>query len=406
MLGANMDPKKLQKIIDDKKLASANSDMDSYTERMQRERQLRIAYEKVLQDAAPNVQAALDKFVQMITAVAKRLAQLLKRIGGPDYTSAFRDAADAMEDMTVEHAKYKKTLKDIRKAEEEKAKLGGDEYEAGRARNPEIARLREQLKEQAGKILDLEDERRRLGGEAPLNEEARNNLLNAAGRQGSGTKTSTKSSAAPSSSNIITGEGVLAGLKIKQGDVQAPGKDIDPRLYEIAQKVQSKVEGFSHFTSFNDRYHQDFSSKHNEGKAFDFKLGYTPDKVAGRGIVALLQGFGLKARDEYNYPSSGAIGNGHIHAELKAQEGGFFNGPKTGYVVEKHGPEGTFNLRQMKALNNALTKTPISGGGSPTEQDNKFMAIMDRVSDHMETLAELQRQSNNIQEDLLKYAKA
>ena len=100
------------------------------------------------------------------------------------------------------------------------------------------------------------------------------------------------------------------------------------------------------------------------------------------------------------------LNNDKNHLELpKAAQGGYFNGPKSGYMIEQHGFEGVFNIQQLRALNNALTKTPISGGGSPTAQDSRFLEVMEKVVGVLESIEYYQRRSTGSQDKLVKVAK-
>ena len=153
-----------------------------------------------------------------------------------------------------------------------------------------------------------------------------------------------------------------AGLVLKQGDVQAEGSTVNPRLVELAKRIQSEVPGFSYFSGFNDRYHQERSpsSQHTRGLAADFTVGSPPSPEQGQRIVAQLKGMGFNGQviDEYNNPSSRATA-GHFHAAIQAQSGGIFSGPRTGYPATLHGREAVVPLPDGK-------KIPVNfeGGGA------------------------------------------
>lgn len=133
------------------------------------------------------------------------------------------------------------------------------------------------------------------------------------------------------------------GLKIKEGDVQAPEGSLSPRLVELAKKVQDGIPGFRQITGLNDKWHNENSpsSKHTKGIAMDFVLDHQPSEEEGQKIISMLKGMGANfVIDEYNHPSAKATA-GHIHTEvpLQAQKGGIFDGPNTGYPVMLHGKE-------------------------------------------------------------------
>jgi hypothetical protein len=146
------------------------------------------------------------------------------------------------------------------------------------------------------------------------------------------------------------------GLPLKEGDVQGEGRELDTRLIDIAKKAKDTIPGFSTITAFNDNFHNESGrkkSQHTEGAAFDFKLNYKPTIEQGKEVVNMLKGIGAGyALDEYNFPSPGSNGQ-HIHAQL-AQDGGEFNGPKSGYPVMLHDKEIVLNKIQSDKLKQKL----------------------------------------------------
>jgi SLT domain-containing protein len=163
------------------------------------------------------------------------------------------------------------------------------------------------------------------------------------------------------------------GLKMKAGDVQAEGAGISPDLIQLAQSIQSNLPGFSYFSGFNDKFHNESASgsKHTQGRALDFALNYAPTKEQGAQIVSQLKSMGANfVLDEYNNPSSKATA-GHIHAEIPAYaNGGLVMKPQIAMIGEK-GPEAVVPLdRELidyKALAQELRSAlmdAFSGGGS------------------------------------------
>ena len=136
------------------------------------------------------------------------------------------------------------------------------------------------------------------------------------------------------------------GLKLKQGDVQAEGSKIDPRIIELAQQVQASLPTFSYFSGFNDKFHQEKApgSSHTTGRAMDFALSKHPSKEEGQEIVKWLKSMGASvAIDEYNNPSAKATA-GHIHAQIPGYaDGGIASTPQIAMVAEK-GPEAMIPL--------------------------------------------------------------
>lgn len=143
------------------------------------------------------------------------------------------------------------------------------------------------------------------------------------------------------------------GLKIKQGDVQADGAQISPRLLEMATKIQSQVPGFNYFSGFNDRFHQENApgSRHTSGMAADFTLTQKPTPEESEKIVGILKGLGAsRVIDEYANPSAKATG-GHFHVEVdKFARGGIASGPKQGFPAMLHGTEAVVPLPDGKTI--------------------------------------------------------
>ena len=136
------------------------------------------------------------------------------------------------------------------------------------------------------------------------------------------------------------------GLKLKQGDVQAEGSKIDPKIIELAQQVQANMPNFAYFSGFNDKFHQEKSpsSSHTTGRAMDFALSKEPSVEEGKEITKWLKSMGASvAIDEYNNPSAKATA-GHIHAQIPGYaDGGLASTPQIAMVAEK-GPEAMIPL--------------------------------------------------------------
>jgi hypothetical protein len=187
------------------------------------------------------------------------------------------------------------------------------------------------------------------------------------------------------------------GLPLKEGDVQGEGREIDTRLIEIAKKAKDTIPGFSTITAFNDNFHNEpgrRKSLHTEGKAFDFKLNYTPTIEQGKEIAKMLKGMGAGyVLDEYNFPSPGSSGP-HFHAQL-AQDGGEFSGPSSGYPVMLHGKETVLNKIQGDKLKQKLEQVEKKSvetsipGLSPTSSTNttsntEVVAMLKQFTNTME----------------------
>jgi hypothetical protein len=188
--------------------------------------------------------------------------------------------------------------------------------------------------------------------------------------------------------------GSYAGLRIKGGaDGQATaGGQANPKLIEVANLIQDKLGGnLNHFTGFNDKFHMDRNSKHNQGTALDFTI--TDPSMAAE-VAAMVKGIpGISnVLDEYNKPSAGATG-GHIHAEISARNGfsGMISGPSSGYRpnLTMHGTESI-----------SVQPNPNTGSSSP----NSDSSIMSQQLAKLEELVTVMKSQVSISNKLLSYS--
>jgi len=182
------------------------------------------------------------------------------------------------------------------------------------------------------------------------------------------------------------------GLNIKSGDVQAAGAKISPKILELARAIQSGVPGFSYFSSFNDRFHQESAptSQHTQGLAVDFTVAQPPSIEDGRAITSWLKQMGASvAIDEYNSPTAKATG-GHFHAQIPAfEEGGELGKGKIGIAGEA-GPElitGPAGITPMNDLMGAF---------------NNMSSLMKKQVDMLDELVRAQKNGNDISSKMLR----
>jgi hypothetical protein len=214
------------------------------------------------------------------------------------------------------------------------------------------------------------------------------------------------------------------GLPLKEGDVHAEGKELDSKIIEIAKKAKDTIPGFSTITAFNDNFHNEpgrRKSLHTEGKAFDFKLNYTPTIEQGKEIAKMLKGMGAGyVLDEYNFPSPGSSGP-HFHAQL-AQDGGEFSGPKSGYPVLLHDKEIVLNKIQSDKLKQKLEQvekksietsipelSPTSSnntGNSNTEVVAMLKEFTSTMENKMDNMIGVLSDGNDISGKILTYSMA
>ena len=185
------------------------------------------------------------------------------------------------------------------------------------------------------------------------------------------------------------------GLKIKEGDVQAEGSSVNPKLIELAKKIQETVPGFAYFSGFNDQYHQNKQdpSRHKDGLAVDFALSNTPTPEEGSQLAAMIKGLGASyVKDEYNGSSKNKTG-GHIHAEISAARGAILSGPSSGYKpnLTMHGTEAIVPLNKP----NIAASIPGMGG----MDFNVLTAQLDKMDEMVSVL----KSQLGVSEKLLKY---
>jgi hypothetical protein len=166
-------------------------------------------------------------------------------------------------------------------------------------------------------------------------------------------------------------------------------------MIAMAKKVQDTIPGFSYFSGFNDRYHQQNSpkSQHARGMAMDFALAQKPSKEQGAEIVSALKGMGASlAIDEYNNPSAKATA-GHIHAQVSAANGGVATGPKSGYAATLHGTEAIVPLPDGKMIPVEMPGIDIS----MSEQND----ILEQQLDRLDEMIQFMKKQNNTSEKIL-----
>ena len=182
------------------------------------------------------------------------------------------------------------------------------------------------------------------------------------------------------------------GLKIKQGDVQAKDAGISTKLIEMAKEIQNQVPGFSHFSGFNDKFHQEKSpsSKHTQGLAADFAVTSDPTPQAGKEIADMLRKMGASyVQDEYNNKSAQATA-GHFHVEVPTfADGGYLAEGKLGIAGEA-GPE---------FVQGPASITPM---GDITGVFNNMAMMIGQQTGAIEELIRIAKNGNDIQTKILR----
>ena len=259
-------------------------------------------------------------------------------------------------------------------------------------------------------ISELEKDQKRLDREMSQNKASQANAM-AAGQALNINKM--QGAATPGSKSGLSAhhretQGKLAGLEIKEGDVQDKDQEINPALIELANKIQNEIPGFAYFSAFNDQYHQKSKdtqqSNHKKGLALDFALSEVPDKQGWDNLSDMLTRMNAKhIKNEYADPSTGATG-GHIHAEVSGKTQGMFKGPDSGYWLKAHGEEALMN---EQGLTNLITKTqmPNLGSSDNTDMFSSMLEAMIALKEEMVEMKNYTKSNLNVNEDILRYAK-
>jgi len=183
------------------------------------------------------------------------------------------------------------------------------------------------------------------------------------------------------------------GLNIKAGDVQASNAKISPKLIELAKAIQGGVPGFGHFSSFNDKFHNENapSSMHTQGLAVDFTVAQPPSIQDGKAITAWLKSMGASvAIDEYNSPTAKSTG-GHFHAQLPAfEDGGTLGAGKLGIAGEGGKPELITGPAEITPINELMKAFGSLAG------------MMSQSVDKLDELVRAQKTNNDISNKILR----
>lgn len=183
------------------------------------------------------------------------------------------------------------------------------------------------------------------------------------------------------------------GLNVKAGDVQASNAKISPKLIELAKAIQAGVPGFGHFSSFNDRFHNENapSSMHTQGLAVDFTVAQPPSIQDGKAITSWLKSMGASvAIDEYNSPTAKSTG-GHFHAQLPAfEDGGTLGAGKLGIAGEAGKPELITGPAEITPINELMKAFGSLAG------------MMSQSVDKLDELVRAQKTNNDISSKILR----
>ena len=414
---ATTDPKVREELLEKMKKAqdkSIKQDTDVGVERRKIERLVRGAMEELYENIRKLLLPALDLLNKGLRAFGNAMAEvvywLTSKFGkamGIDVIDMrglfdnFNSLEDATKGMLTAEEKKKALTIELNKLLEEE---NNEKTKAELQRLGELRIKREQgfgmtgEEEQDLRVFE-ERERKREEKKAAIRRDIANQEKRSEMARGQASAYATTSAGA---AETTVGTEALAGLTVKKGDVQAPGATVDPKLVELAKRIQTELPGFAYFSGFNDKFHQEKSpsSIHTKGKALDFVLNYFPTKEQGEQLVKSLKEMGFDhVIDEYNNPSSNATAP-HIHAQLKAKTGGIFSGPEEGYWVQLHGKE------KVSVEPEDVSKSPLSNDN--TDYSGYFTSMNEQMSvlaSKLDDLIEYTRRSANTQEEILTYTR-
>lgn len=389
--------------------------IQSQTELEKAERRTRQGFELFLAEvgdrAVPVVESlakAMNKLGAVIADVVYWITSKMPGMDVVDFRSAFKEFSDLTEvakTLREEGEKQEALNKEIKKndedllelkkkqevleikAQSEKMDLSTDEIAQGvktksQYEAEQIAKQRQELEAR--------------------NKSAKGELRNS---QMMSSQASAQSVNMTGGASVGMGKNDLAGLALKQGDVQKEGAVIDPKLIALAKKIQAEIPGFAYFSSFNDNFHQDKKSNHNKGLALDFVLSQPikGDTEAGKKITNMLKSMGASTViDEYNNPTTNATG-GHIHAEVSAKTQGLFKGPESGYWLKAHGEEALLN---QQGLSNLITKSQVAGfGGADGSMFEEMNSNLFALGEKMDEVVKALKDSHGTQQQILNYSK-
>jgi hypothetical protein len=152
----------------------------------------------------------------------------------------------------------------------------------------------------------------------------------------------------------------------------------------LAHKIQKEFPGFSHFSGFNDKFHNEKTpaSGHTQGRAVDFGVTAPPSRQEGQRLENMLRGWGATiVQDEYNNPSTMSTA-GHFHAEIpRAAMGDILSGPSGGYEKTLGDAESRITLPGGKTVPARVTG---SGSSSQTKHYEEELDKLDLMINIMQ----------------------
>lgn len=450
----------IKKMTDDKlKQMSGQNDAERNAEikRQQTERNLEQAKDRMINLVGKEIVGAFEKLMRMVNEVAKQLAHFLKWLGGPDFTDLFKSADEMVNDL-------KKTDDEIKEINNNLSKIEKDE-DAWEQRGLMQTKKEALLKKKAGQEAAL---RSATGAPAPGTVENTGagsasyaaqdprRLDSATGGTALGGTVATTSEGTEKASPTGSVDSLLnlIGKHESGGDynILVGGKRANLTEMTVAEvlKFQDTMRARGHETSAVGKYQiikgTLLGAMRSAGVSMDDKFdSMTQDKLA----LALLKNRGLEkyqnkkidaekfadnlsqewASLPYKTGKSFYAGVGSNKSSVsrdevigslpKAAIGGLFSGPSSGYSVELHGREAVIplpNPNSIVKVEDNVNKAPLSSvmantttvtEAGPQDMIAGIMSeLYDMMSDKLDTMIDKLSSSNDIQDNILKYARA
>jgi hypothetical protein len=416
---------------------------EAQNEQLRTELQLKSAFDELTNTISGPVNKGFVLLMQMTRSLAKTFAEISFKFGGPDLRHLFKTPEELkqdIDDLTKDISKLETVLDRETQIKQDKLKVDQEindkEKQLATASIDDKAKLNREIRALQNKQVELQKEAMKTGGpgfsETDSNlsqkrkqlEEARQRARDAgvsvspsASRAGNATPAQLEERSANAG---LLGKGiagkendVLAKLRFKDKDENTGGGKADPKLLDIAQKINEAFPN-STITALNDVFHQNLKdangkkiySRHQDGKALDFSLNPAPKDADEAALFKYkLQQMGAsKVLDEYFSDKTDKTRGGHFHVEV-ARNGGLFSGPSTGYPVILHDDELITPMNKVQNVSKTeLSSLPMMDSGSGGMDGMSDMIEM--LSEKLDTMINRLDTSNSIQDDLLKYSRA
>lgn len=390
-----------------------NKEIDANTERVQKERKLRTAFQEFEFQMSKFLLPTLSSFQDGLMALGKSMAEFAYTFSGGtiDVRSAFKTFAN-MEDVSktlseelarlaILEKEELETKKELESLEEKRKDLISRRVKAGI--NGKIAsaytEFDDQISAKKGKLSNINSQQ---GTSRSLVNRARTAGNSMASQQVAGNYAlpenfQQREFSAKQLDDIIKFTGGTGDMAhFKKMDSAAANSFIDMAT-EYYKLYGEKLQVNSSFRSFEEQENVDSGgnpkaragkSLHNIGKALDLNSNQVQSLIAS-GLLT-----------KYNFrPLQNDPPHIQYAAQPQAKNGGIFSGPIKGYNVTLHGDE------MVTPVNKGVTKQPLSSASASFADNRAMMELFTAIYDKMDSLVDLARINNGTQDEILTYTK-